>query len=96
MSEGNRNVMLCERGGIRTFETYTRNTLDLSAVPMLRELTHLPIVIDPSHATGISRLVKPMAMAAAAAGADAIMVEVHNCPQWRPVRRRAVPDAGTV
>ena len=79
MSEGNHNVMLCERG-IRTFETYTRNTLDLSAVPMLRELTHLPIVVDPSHATGISRLVKPMAMAAAAAGADAIMIEVHNCP----------------
>ena len=80
MSEGNHQVMLCERG-IRTFETYTRNTLDLSAVPMLRELTHLPIVIDPSHATGVSRLVKPMAMAAAAAGADAIMIEVHNCPQ---------------
>ncbi len=80
MSEGNHQVMLCERG-IRTFETYTRNTLDLSAVPMLRELTHLPIVVDPSHATGISRLVKPMALAAAAAGADAVMVEVHNCPQ---------------
>ena len=79
MSEGNQNVMLCERG-IRTFETYTRNTLDLSAVPMLRELTHLPIVVDPSHATGMSRLVKPMALAAAAAGADAVMIEVHNCP----------------
>ncbi len=79
MSEGNQNVILCERG-IRTFETYTRNTLDLSAVPMLHELTHLPIVVDPSHATGISKLVKPMAMAAAAAGADGIMIEVHNDP----------------
>ncbi len=79
MAGGNQNVMLCERG-IRTFETYTRNTLDLSAVPMLRELTHLPIVVDPSHATGMSRLVKSMAMAAAAAGADAIMIEVHNDP----------------
>ncbi|NLO45144.1 MAG: 3-deoxy-7-phosphoheptulonate synthase [Clostridiales bacterium] len=79
MSEGNRNVILCERG-IRTFETATRNTLDLSAVPMLREMTHLPVVIDPSHATGIARLVEPMAMAAAASGADGIMVEVHNDP----------------
>ena len=80
MAGGNNNVILCERG-IRTFETYTRNTLDLSAVPMLRELTHLPIVIDPSHATGIARLVKPMALAATAAGADGIMIEVHNDPQ---------------
>jgi 3-deoxy-7-phosphoheptulonate synthase len=79
MAGGNTNVILCERG-IRTFETYTRNTLDLSAIPMLRELTHLPIVIDPSHATGIARLVKPMALAAAAAGADGIMIEVHNDP----------------
>ena len=79
MAGGNENVILCERG-IRTFETYTRNTLDLSAVPMLKELTPLPIVVDPSHATGISRLVKPMAMAAAAAGADGIMIEVHNNP----------------
>ncbi len=79
MSEGNQNVILCERG-IRTFETYTRNTLDLSAVPLLKELTHLPIIVDPSHATGISRLVKPMAMAAAASGADGIMIEVHNDP----------------
>lgn len=79
MAGGNNNVILCERG-IRTFETYTRNTLDLSAIPMLRELTHLPIVVDPSHATGIARLVKPMAMAAAAAGADGIMIEVHNDP----------------
>ncbi len=79
MAGGNSNIILCERG-IRTFETYTRNTLDLSAVPMLKELSHLPIVIDPSHASGIARLVKPMAMAAAAAGADGLMIEVHNDP----------------
>ena len=79
MAGGNENIILCERG-IRTFETYTRNTLDISAVPMLRELTHLPIVVDPSHASGIARLVKPLAMAAAAAGADGIMIEVHNDP----------------
>ncbi len=79
MSEGNENVILCERG-IRTFETYTRNTLDLSAVPVLHELTHLPVVVDPSHATGKSRLVPSMAAAATAAGADGIMVEVHNNP----------------
>lgn len=79
MSEGNENVILCERG-IRSFETYTRNTLDLSAVPVLQELTHLPVVIDPSHATGKAKLVAPMAAAAVAAGADGIMVEVHNDP----------------
>ncbi len=79
MSEGNENVILCERG-IRTFETYTRNTLDLSAVPVLHELTHLPVIVDPSHATGKSRLVPSMAAAAAACGADGIMVEVHNNP----------------
>lgn len=79
MSEGNERVILCERG-VRTFETYTRNTLDLSAVPSLHELTHLPVVVDPSHATGKSRLVPPMALAAAASGADGIMVEVHNNP----------------
>ena len=79
MAGGNENVILCERG-IRTFETYTRNTLDLSAVPMLHELTHLPVIVDPSHATGISRLVAPMALAAAAAGADGVMIEVHNAP----------------
>ena len=79
MSKGNESVILCERG-IRTFETYTRNTLDLSAVPVLHELSHLPVVIDPSHATGKSRLVPPMAVAAAAAGADGIMIEVHNNP----------------
>ena len=79
MSEGNENIILCERG-IRTYETYTRNTLDLSAIPVLHELSHLPVVIDPSHATGRSALVPPMAVAAAAAGADGIMVEVHNNP----------------
>ena len=80
MAGGNENVILCERG-IRTFETYTRNTLDLSAIPMLRSLTHLPIVVDPSHATGVAALVEPMALAAAAAGADGLMIEVHNNPQ---------------
>jgi len=79
MSEGNENVILCERG-IRTFETYTRNTLDLSCIPVLHELTHLPVIIDPSHATGKSKLVTPMAAAAAAAGADGLMIEVHNNP----------------
>lgn len=79
MSEGNENIILCERG-IRTFETATRNTLDLSAIPLLKELTHLPIIVDPSHATGISRFVRPMAVAAIAAGADGLMIEVHNDP----------------
>ena len=79
MSEGNENVILCERG-IRTYETYTRNTLDLSAIPVLHELSHLPVIVDPSHATGRASLVPPMALAAAAAGADGIMVEVHNNP----------------
>ena len=79
MAGGNENIILCERG-IRTFETYTRNTLDLQAVPMLKELTHLPVIIDPSHATGVAKLVKPMAMAAAAAGAHGLMIEVHNDP----------------
>ena len=79
MSEGNENVILCERG-IRTFETYTRNTLDISAVSALHELSHLPVVIDPSHATGKAKMVEPMAMAATAAGADGLMIEVHNNP----------------
>lgn len=79
MSEGNENIILCERG-IRTYETYTRNTLDLSAVPVLHNLTHLPVVVDPSHATGKSSLVPSMAAAAAACGADGIMIEVHNDP----------------
>ena len=80
MSEGNEQVILCERG-IRTYETYTRNTLDLSCVPTLKNLSHLPVVVDPSHATGQSRLVRPMALAAAAAGADGLMIEVHNDPK---------------
>lgn len=79
MSEGNENVILCERG-IRSFDTYTRNVLDLSAVPMLKELSHLPVIVDPSHATGKSRLVKPMSMAATAAGTDGLIIEVHNDP----------------
>lgn len=79
MAGGNESVILCERG-IRTFETATRNTLDVSAVPVIKELSHLPIIIDPSHATGISRFVKPMSMAAAAAGADGLIIEVHNDP----------------
>ncbi len=79
MAGGNSDIVICERG-IRTFETATRNTLDLSAVPLLKTMTHLPVIVDPSHATGISRLVKPMAMAAAASGADGLLIEVHNDP----------------
>ena len=79
MASGNEQVILCERG-IRTFDDYTRNTLDLAAVPMLKELTHLPIIVDPSHATGIARLVEPMALAATACGADGLIIEVHNDP----------------
>ena len=79
MANGNERVMLCERG-IRTFSDYTRNTLDLSAVPMLHELTHLPVIVDPSHATGISRIVPPMALAGTASGADGLIIEVHNDP----------------
>jgi len=80
MAGGNERIILCERG-VRTFETYTRNTLDLSAVAVLHELSHLPVVVDPSHATGAARYVKPMAMAAAACGADGLMIEVHNDPR---------------
>jgi 3-deoxy-7-phosphoheptulonate synthase len=79
MREGNENVILCERG-IRTFETHTRNTLDLSAVPALKEMTHLPVIVDPSHGTGVARYVPSMAMAAVAGGADGVMVEVHQNP----------------
>ena len=79
MAGGNENVILCERG-IRTFETATRNTLDLASIPLLKTMTHLPVIVDPSHATGIAHLVKPMAMAATAAGADGLMIEVHNNP----------------
>ena len=80
MAGGNEQIILCERG-VRTFETYTRNTLDLSAVAVLHELSHLPVVVDPSPATGAARYVKPMAMAAAACGADGLMIEVHNDPK---------------
>ncbi|MFH1227895.1 MAG: 3-deoxy-7-phosphoheptulonate synthase [Planctomycetota bacterium] len=80
LNGGNPNVILCERG-IRTFETYTRNILDLSAIPAVKELTHLPIIVDPSHAVGKVSLILPMALAAVAAGADGIMVEVHRNPQ---------------
>lgn len=80
LSEGNPDVILCERG-IRTFETYTRNTLDLSAVPAIKELTHLPIIIDPTHSTGRVNLIGPMSMAAIAAGADGLIIEVHYKPE---------------
>lgn len=80
MSEGNEQVVLCERG-IRTFETATRNTLDLSAVPVLRQKTHLPVIVDPSHATGVRAYVEPLAKAAIACGADGLMIEVHPCPE---------------
>ncbi|MBO5714496.1 MAG: 3-deoxy-7-phosphoheptulonate synthase [Clostridia bacterium] len=79
MSEGTKDIILCERG-IRTFEPYTRNTLDLSAIPLLKELTHLPVVVDPSHASGLSRLVKPLSLASVGAGAHGLMIEVHNDP----------------
>jgi len=79
LAEGNPNVILCERG-IRTFETYTRNTLDLSIVPSVREVSHLPIVVDPSHGTGKLSLIEPMSLAAIAAGADGVMIEVHHNP----------------
>lgn len=79
MASGNENIILCERG-IRTYSDYTRNTMDVSAIPMLRELSHLPVIADPSHATGMSRLVPPMALASVAAGADGLIIEVHNDP----------------
>lgn len=79
MAGGNEQVILCERG-IRTFDDYTRNTLDLAVVPVLHELTHLPVIVDPSHATGMAKLVRPMALAAAACDADGLMIEVHNDP----------------
>lgn len=79
MASGNENIMLCERG-IRTYSDYTRNTMDISAIPMLHELSHLPVIADPSHATGMARLVEPMALASAAAGADGLIIEVHNDP----------------
>ena len=94
LAGGNERVILCERG-IRTFETYTRNTLDLSAVPIIHEKTHLPIVVDPSHATGKANLVEPMMIAAVAAGADGLEVEVHYDPQhaWSDGAQCLTPDA---
>ena len=80
LSHGNNRVILCERG-IRTFEPYTRNTLDLSAIPLLKQLSHLPVVVDPSHGTGKWELVAPMARAAVAAGADGLIIEVHPNPE---------------
>ena len=79
MAEGNQQVILCERG-IRTYETMTRNTLDISAVPVLKRLSHLPVIVDPSHASGVSWLIEPLAIAAAAVGADGLIIEVHNDP----------------
>ncbi len=96
MAGGNENVILCERG-IRTFEKYTRNTLDLSVVPIVKEKTHLPIIIDPSHATGDWRLVESMSLAAVAAGADGLIIEVHpRSAASRMVGRRSVADPGTL
>ena len=96
MSEGNPNVMLCERG-IRTFETRTRNTFDVNAIPVLHHLTHLPVVGDPSHATGYTRYVRPSAYAAVAAGADALEIEVHSCPTeaWSDGAQALTPDQFT-
>ena len=79
ISEGNPNIVLCERG-IRTYETSTRNTLDISAVPVIRAKSHLPVIVDPSHATGVRAYVEPLAKAAVAVGADGLMIEVHPCP----------------
>ena len=80
MSEGNENVILCERG-IRTYEPMTRNTLDISAVPMIKKISHLPIIVDPSHAAGIRWMVEPLSMAAVASGCDGLIIEVHNNPE---------------
>ena len=93
MSGGNPNVMLCERG-IRTFETRTRNTFDVNAVPVLHHLTHLPVVADPSHSTGYTRYVRPAAYAAVAAGADALEIEVHDCPSkaWSDGAQALLPN----
>ncbi len=94
MAGGNEQVILCERG-IRTFATDTRNTMDLSSIPLLRTMTHLPIIVDPSHGTGIRSLVKPMAMASAIIGADGLMVEVHNHPEkaWCDGQQSITPEA---
>ena len=93
MAGGNEQVILCERG-IRTFEKYTRNTLDLSAIPVVKEKTHLPVIVDPSHATGNYKYVQSMAMAAVAAGADGLEIEVHDNPQcaWSDGAQCLKPD----
>lgn len=93
MSEGNENVILCERG-IRTFETYTRNTLDVSAIPAVKRLSHLPVVVDPSHAAGMWWMVEPLAKAAVAVGADGLLIEVHNNPEaaWCDGAQSLKPD----
>ena len=80
MNEGNENIILCERG-MRTFETFTRNTMDICAVPIVKRLSHLPVISDPSHGTGVSWLVEPASKASVSLGADGLMVEVHNCPE---------------
>ena len=94
MAGGNENVIMCERG-IRTFETYTRNTLDLSVIPIIKSKTHLPIIIDPSHATGDRKLVESMSLAAIAAGADGLIIEVHDNPEcaWSDGAQSVTPDA---
>jgi 3-deoxy-7-phosphoheptulonate synthase len=94
MAGGNENVILCERG-IRTFETATRNTLDISVIPVLKEKSHLPVIVDPSHSTGFSKYVKDVTYAATAAGADGIIVEVHNDPEnaWCDGQQSITPDA---
>ena len=89
LSGGNMNVILCERG-IRTFETETRNTLDISAVPVLQQRTHLPIIVDPSHAAGNWKLIHPLALVSSVAGADGLMIEVHPHPENSAVRRQTV------
>lgn len=93
MAGGNENVILCERG-IRTFEKYTRNTLDLSVIPIVKQKTHLPVIIDPSHATGDWRLVESMSLAAVAAGADGLIIEVHPCPSkaWSDGAQSLTPE----
>ena len=93
MAGGNENVIMCERG-IRTFETYTRNTLDLSVIPIIKSKTHLPIIIDPSHATGDRKLVESMSLAAIAAGADGLIIEVHDNPEcaWSDGSQSVTPD----
>ena len=94
MAGGNEQVILCERG-IRTFETATRNTLDISSVPVLKEKTHLPVIVDPSHATGYSKYVKSMSFAATAAGVDGLIIEVHNNPEkaWCDGQQSITPEA---